>query len=92
MYESARAGIEVEIASRKTTVYNFDITRVTLPEIDFRISCSKGTYIRSIAFDFGRALQSGAHLTSLRRTKIGDYCVENGLTPNDFEKKISHEN
>jgi tRNA pseudouridine55 synthase len=89
LYESARAGIEVEIASRKTTVYEFEITRIALPEIDFRISCSKGTYIRSIAFDFGKALQSGAHLTALRRTKIGDYDVENAMDIRIFEEALN---
>lgn len=79
LYEHARAGETVEIASRKTTVYEFEITRVALPEIDFRISCSKGTYIRSIADDFGKAMDSGSHLIALRRTKIGDYTVENAL-------------
>jgi hypothetical protein len=63
---------------------NFEITRIALPEIDFRIVCSKGTYIRSIAYDFGLALNSGGHLTSLRRTKIGDYSVENGVEPEAF--------
>ena len=77
LYESARAGIEVEINTRKVTVSEFEITRIALPEIDFRIVCSKGTYIRSIAYDFGLALHSGGHLTALRRTKIGDYSVEN---------------
>ena len=81
LYESARAGIEVEIKTRKVTVSEFEITRIALPEIDFRIVCSKGTYIRSIAYDFGLALNSGGHLTSLRRTKIGDYSVENGVEP-----------
>ena len=70
LYEHARAGETVEIESRKTTIYEFDITRIALPEIDFRISCSKGTYIRSIAFDFGKALHSGGYLKSLRRTKL----------------------
>lgn len=84
LYESARAGIEVEIKTRKVLVSEFEITRVALPEIDFRIVCSKGTYIRSIAYDFGLALQSGAHLTALRRTKIGNYAVENGVSPEAF--------
>ena len=88
LYEHARAGIEVEIASRKTTIYEFEITRITLPEIDFRVVCSKGTYIRSLAYDFGKALNSGSHLTVLRRTKIGDYNVENALTPEEFETTI----
>lgn len=88
LYEHARAGEEVEIASRKTTIYEFEITRIALPEIDFRVRCSKGTYIRSLAYDFGLALQSGGHLTVLRRTKIGNYSVENGITPEAFDKLI----
>ena len=91
LYEHARAGEEVEIQSRKTTIYEFEITRIALPEIDFRVKCSKGTYIRSLAYDFGLALQSGGHLTALRRTKIGDYSVENGISPEDFEKQLKDE-
>jgi tRNA pseudouridine55 synthase len=87
LYEHARAGEEVEIASRKTTIHTFEITRFALPEIDFKISCSKGTYIRSIAQDFGKALHSGGHLTALRRTKIGNYSVDNAVTPLVFEEK-----
>ena len=89
LYEHARAGEEVEIASRKTTVHEFEITRIELPEIDFRVVCSKGTYIRSLAFDFGKALNSGAYLSLLRRTKIGDYTVDDGIAPEDFEKSLS---
>ncbi|WP_395043424.1 tRNA pseudouridine(55) synthase TruB [Flavobacterium sp.] len=85
LYEHARAGEEVEIAYRKTTIHEFEITRIELPEIDFRVTCSKGTYIRSLAFDFGVALNSGAHLSKLRRTKIGDYDVKNSISPSDFE-------
>jgi tRNA pseudouridine55 synthase len=88
MYEHARAGAEIEMESRKTTIHEFEITRIDLPEIDFRVVCSKGTYIRSLAHDFGKALESGAHLTVLRRTKIGDYSVEHGVLPDDFENKI----
>lgn len=90
LYEHARAGEEVEIASRKTTIYEFEITRIALPEIDFRVQCSKGTYIRSLSHDFGLTLQSGAHLTALRRTKIGDYSVENAITPEQFQFKIDN--
>ncbi|WP_288983979.1 tRNA pseudouridine(55) synthase TruB [uncultured Flavobacterium sp.] len=86
LYEHARAGEEVEIQSRKTTIYEFEITRVQLPEVDFRVKCSKGTYIRSLAYDFGLALQSGGHLSKLRRTKIGDYNVGNAVSLADFEK------
>ncbi|NHN27006.1 tRNA pseudouridine(55) synthase TruB [Flavobacterium jejuense] len=92
LYEHARAGEEVEIKTRKTTIYEFEITRIALPEINFRIKCSKGTYIRSIAYDFGLALQSGGHLTALRRTKIGKYSVENAVSPEDFEQHTIHEN
>jgi tRNA pseudouridine55 synthase len=89
LYEHARAGEEVEIAFRKTTVHEFEITRIELPEIDFRVVCSKGTYIRSLAFDFGKALHSGAYLSVLRRTKIGDYSVNNGVSPEDFESALT---
>jgi tRNA pseudouridine55 synthase len=85
LYEHARAGEDVEILSRKTHVHEFEITRIALPEIDFRIQCSKGTYIRSIAYDFGVALQSGAHLIALRRTKIGNFSVEKAIDVNLFE-------
>lgn len=89
LYEHARAGETVEIASRKTTIHEFEITRIALPEVDFRVVCSKGTYIRSLAFDFGKALQSGAHLTALRRTKIGNYNVNDALPIQDFENTLS---
>ena len=88
LYEHAREGSEVEISSRKTTIHEFEITRINMPEVDFRVVCSKGTYIRSLAFDFGLALQSGGYLSVLRRTKIGDYTVTNGVSPEDFEKQI----
>lgn len=88
LYEHARAGETVEIASRKTTIHEFEITRMALPEIDFRVVCSKGTYIRSLAFDFGKALNSGAHLTALRRTKIGDYDVKNAMDVTLFEDSV----
>lgn len=91
LYEHARAGEEVEIASRKTTIYEFELTRIALPEVDFRISCSKGTYIRSIAYDFGKALESGAHLNALRRTKIGDYSVTLAKTPEEFQNALTQE-
>lgn len=86
LYEHARAGEEVEIASRKIEITEFEITRIALPEIDFRVVCSKGTYIRSLAFDFGKALNSGGHLTALRRTKIGDFSVDDAIEPLAFEK------
>ena len=88
LYEHARAGEVIEIAFRKTTIHEFEITRIALPEIDFRVVCSKGTYIRSLAFDFGKALNSGAHLTALRRTKIGDYSIENAVDVIEFEASL----
>ena len=88
LYEHARAGETVEIASRKTTIHEFEITRIALPEIDFRVVCSKGTYIRSLAYDFGKAMDSGSHLTTLRRTKIGDYKVTNAKGVSEFEDSI----
>ena len=89
LYEHARAGETVEIAIRKTTIHEFEITRIALPEIDFRVVCSKGTYIRSLAFDFGKALASGAHLIALRRTKIGNYTVDNATNVTVFEANLN---
>lgn len=85
-YEYARNDEEVKIKSKKISIYEFELTRVELPEIDFRIRCSKGTYIRSIARDFGLALNNGAHLTALRRTKIGDFKVEDAMSPEAFKQ------
>ena len=84
LYEFARAGIDVEIKSRKVHVSEFEITKIDGLNIDFRVVCSKGTYIRSLAHDFGKALNSGAHLSELRRTKIGDFHVTKALTPEAF--------
>lgn len=83
-YDIARDGGTVELKSRPIEIMEFEITRIQLPEVDFRIVCTKGTYIRSIARDFGLALKSGAHLTRLCRTKIGDYNVKNALDPVEF--------
>ncbi len=88
LYEYAREGEEVEIKPRKITIDQFEITRIALPEVDFRVVCSKGTYIRSLAHDFGKHLQSGGHLTALRRTKIGTFSVENAITITSFEEQL----
>ncbi|WP_294965329.1 tRNA pseudouridine(55) synthase TruB [uncultured Flavobacterium sp.] len=88
LYEHARAGESIEIESRKTTIHEFEITRIALPEVDFRVVCSKGTYIRSLAYDFGKAMNSGSHLTVLRRTKIGDYDVKNAIDITLFEEEL----
>ncbi|WP_338407123.1 tRNA pseudouridine(55) synthase TruB [uncultured Flavobacterium sp.] len=90
LYEHARAGETVEIATRKTTIHEFEITRIALPEIDFRVVCSKGTYIRSLAFDFGKAMDSGSHLTALRRTKIGDYEAKDATDVTFFEQSLAY--
>lgn len=89
LYEHARKGEEVEIASRKTTIYEFELTRIALPKVDFRVVCSKGTYIRSLAHDFGVALGAGAHLTALRRTKIGEFNVADAISPQAFEESVT---
>ena len=93
LYKHARAGIkeaDLEIKWREINVYSFDITEIVMPEVKFKISCTKGTYIRSIARDFGLALNSGAYLTELCRTKIGDFSIENAKTPEEFILNISH--
>jgi tRNA pseudouridine55 synthase len=84
LYEFARAGESVEIKPRKVSIREFVITRFENSEVDFRVVCGKGTYIRSLANDFGKALNSGAHLSKLRRTKIGDFKVENAKTVEEF--------
>lgn len=88
LYELARAGETVDVPSRKITISEFEITRIALPEIDFRVVCSKGTYIRSLAHDFGKALDSGAHLSALRRTKIGNFDVKDAITPEAFGESL----
>ncbi|WP_299105836.1 tRNA pseudouridine(55) synthase TruB [uncultured Winogradskyella sp.] len=84
LYEFARAGEAVEIKSRQVEITEFEITKINNLELHFRVVCSKGTYIRSLANDFGKALNSGAHLSSLRRTRIGDFKVDDALTPEEF--------
>lgn len=88
LYEYARNGEDVEIPSRKVTVSAFEITTIELPKVEFRVACSKGTYIRSLAHDFGKALNSGAHLSALRRTKIGTFNVDDSLDIASFEKLL----
>lgn len=77
MYDLARAGKEIEIKSRKTTIYSISNIQINLPFIDFTVACSKGTYIRSLAHDIGQKLEVGGYLAALRRTKIGEFSVEN---------------
>ena len=76
LYEKARRGEEVELKARTLTITEFELTRIELPEVDFKVVCSKGTYIRSLAHDFGKAVNSGAYLSRLRRTRSGNFKVE----------------
>ena len=93
LYKHARAGIkeaDLEIKWREIDVYQFEITEIIIPEVKFKIVCSKGTYIRSIIRDFGQKLDSGAYLNSLIRTKIGEYSVDNSMSIEEF-KVANHE-
>jgi tRNA pseudouridine55 synthase len=76
LYEKARRGENVELRLRNVTISQFQITRIELPEVDFRVVCSKGTYIRSLVSDFGAALNNGAYMSALRRTRSGNYRIE----------------
>jgi tRNA pseudouridine55 synthase len=87
-YEYARAGKEVEVKPREIEIREFELTRIEMPEVDFRIVCSKGTYIRSIARDFGLALNSGAHLTKLCRTRIGNFLLKDAVSPVEFAERF----
>lgn len=86
-YHFARKGKNVEMKPSEIFIYSFEITGINLPEISFKVVCSKGTYIRSLANDFGKALNCGAYLGSLCRTRIGDYSLSNALTPDEFAEK-----
>jgi tRNA pseudouridine55 synthase len=88
-YELARQGSDVELKAREIEIKTFEITNIKLPEVSFRVVCSKGTYIRSLARDFGLALNSGAHLAALRRTRIGDFKVTDALEPLDFASRLN---
>ena len=89
LYEFARAGEAVKIDSRKVMINAFEITKIEDLTVDFSVTCSKGTYIRSLAYDFGKALESGAHLSALRRTKIGDFSVEKAISIDEFISELS---
>lgn len=87
-YEAARKGQEVALKARNVIIHEFELNRVEIPEVDFRVKCSKGTYIRSLANDFGKVLLSGAYLKTLCRTKIGEFDLRNALSLEDTLKKI----
>ena len=88
LYKLARKGIKVEVEKREIIIHDFLIRSINFPEVEFSLNCSKGTYIRSLAHDFGKELGSGAHLTELRRTSIGDYLVDNSLKLMEFIRNI----
>ena len=88
LYETARQGIEVKVDPRKVTIQNFEITKIDLPNIEFRVNCSTGTYIRSLVNDFGAALGVGAYMSALRRTKIGEFDVANAIQWEDLRDEI----
>lgn len=90
LYADAHKGkVVAEPAARPVTIHRFDITRIELPEIDFFVECSKGTYIRSLAHDYGKSLNNGAYLTALRRESIGEYDVKNAVNPEELIKMFS---
>ncbi len=87
LYKKARKGQVVEVKARPVTIHAFDIQEVELPEVDFRVACSKGTYIRSLAYDFGKALRSGGYLSRLRRTQVGDFHIKDAW---NLEELVQH--
>ncbi len=85
-YEYARKNEDVKMRTRLVEIFDFGITEIKMPEVFFRVRCSKGTYIRSLANDFGKALESGAYLASLQRTAIGEFCAEDAYSVNEFKE------
>ena len=88
LYKKARKGIKVEVKARPVEIYDFVFSRIEIPEIDFTVHCSKGTYIRSLAYDFGKAVNSGAYLTALCRTAIGEHLLENAWNMEDLIQSL----
>lgn len=89
VYELARKGIEVQLDPRTVVISSFEIDATNLPEISFKVVCSTGTYIRSLAHDFGQALGCGAYLSSLRRTRIGSFSVADAVTMSAFTEAMT---
>ncbi len=88
LYQYARAGEKINPKKRNISIFKFNILKTDLPKVFFEIECSKGTYIRSIANDFGKQLKVGAYLENLTRTNVGSYCLEKAISLDDFEKKL----
>ncbi|SFW57116.1 tRNA pseudouridine(55) synthase TruB [Chitinophaga sancti] len=91
IYELARKGVEVKVEPRKIFIKTFEITSIALPVVHFRVECSTGTYIRSLANDFGAALGVGGYMSSLCRTRIGEFKLEDAYTMEDFIEKVKNE-
>lgn len=87
-YVAARRGMEIELKPREITIHEFELTDIAMPEVKFRVVCSKGTYIRALAHDFGKALNSGAYLSELRRTRIGQFDINSALSLPQMLQKI----
>ncbi len=90
LYKKARKGERIDIEPRPVHIASFELTRIALPEVDFEVKCSKGTYIRSLVYDFGKAVRSGAYLTALRRTAIGPYTVDDAWNLDELLEHIKH--
>lgn len=88
VYELARSGQDVKMQPRQVTISAFEITAIRLPEVDFRVVCSTGTYIRSLANDFGAAIGCGGHLSALCRTRIGNFLLQDAETPEEVSSKV----
>ena len=88
LYKLARRGVDVKVEKREITIHDFTITSINFPEIEFSVCCSKGTYIRSLANDYGKELGSGAHLSELRRISIGEYSVDKSFKLMNFIRNI----
>jgi len=90
-YRLARGNEKVSMPEREVQIMEFEVTRAGIPETDFRVECAKGTYIRSLAFDFGKSLKSGAYIHSLRRTRIGDFGIEEALTVQQLDDFLAEQ-
>ena len=88
LYKRARKGEKFKVEPRKVEIKDFELTDIDLPYVSFKVECSKGTYIRSLAHDFGKALNSGAYLTGLCRTRIGHYRLEDAWKLEDFIQHV----
>ena len=91
VYELARKGVEVKLEARPVTISEFEMVKVDLPNVEFRVVCSTGTYIRSLANDFGEAMGCGGYLSSLCRTRIGNFLLKDAMSVTQFEEEVKNE-